>query len=80
LLVPILIDPQIRAFLAELNKDSSPFWTLPGPQVRATLTALQDKYPVDMSGITTSEKTVTEDGRRRKMIRCAMKARPMLPS
>jgi acetyl esterase len=23
------IDPQVRSFLAELNKDSSPFWELP---------------------------------------------------
>jgi acetyl esterase/lipase len=23
------IDPQVRTFLAELNKDSSPFWELP---------------------------------------------------
>lgn len=26
------IDPQVRAFLAELNKDSSPFWELPQPK------------------------------------------------
>ncbi len=61
------IDPQIHAFLAELDKNSTPFWTLPGPQVRATLTGLQDKYPVDISGITISEKTVTEDGRKVKL-------------
>ena len=61
------IDPQIRAFLAELNKDSSPFWTLPGPQVREVLTGLQDKTPVDVSGVTISEKTVTEDGRKLKL-------------
>ncbi len=24
------IDPKVRSFLAELNKDSSPFWVLPG--------------------------------------------------
>jgi acetyl esterase len=41
------IDPQIRSFLADLNKDSSPFWELPGPQVRAVLTGLQNKTPVD---------------------------------
>ena len=23
------IDPQVRAFLREINKDSSPFWELP---------------------------------------------------
>ena len=26
------IDPQVRAFLAELNKDPSPFWELPQPK------------------------------------------------
>lgn len=57
------IDPAIRTFLAGVNKNSSPFWTLPGPQVRATLTGLQAQTPVDMSGITTEEKTITQDGR-----------------
>jgi acetyl esterase/lipase len=61
------IDHQVRTFLAELNKDSSPFWLLPGPQVRATLTGLQDKTPVDLSGITTTEKTITQDGRQVKI-------------
>jgi hypothetical protein len=28
------IDPQIRSFLADLNKDSSPFWELPQPSRR----------------------------------------------
>ncbi|HEY0791603.1 MAG TPA: alpha/beta hydrolase [Chthoniobacterales bacterium] len=55
------IDPQVRAFLAEVNKDSSPFWELPGPQVRATLTGLQAKTPVDLSGVTISEKTISQD-------------------
>jgi acetyl esterase len=56
------IDPQVRAILAELNKDSSPFWQLPGPQVRAVLTGLQAKTPVDLSGITISEKTISGNG------------------
>lgn len=50
------IDPQVRSFLAQVNKDSSPFWTLPGPQVRSVLTGLQAKTPVDLSGVITSEK------------------------
>lgn len=49
------IDHQVQRFLADLNKDSSPFWTLPGPQVRATLTGLQNKYPVDISGVTITD-------------------------
>ena len=52
------IDPKIRSFLAELNKDSSPFWEKPGPQVRAVLTGLQAKTAVDLSGVSISEKTI----------------------
>ena len=57
------IDPQIRAFLAELNKDDSPFWELPQPKPQEILTALQNQTPVDMSGVTTVERTITQDGR-----------------
>jgi hypothetical protein len=57
------IDPRVRTFLADLNKDSSPFWELPGSQVRAILTGLQAKTPVDLSGVTIAEKTIKEDGR-----------------
>jgi acetyl esterase len=61
------IDPQVRAFLAELNKDSSPFWELPQPKPQEILTALQNKTPVDASGVTTVEKTITQDGRNVKL-------------
>jgi acetyl esterase/lipase len=61
------IDPQVRAFLAELNKDSSPFWELPQPKPQDILTALQNKTPVDMSGVNIAEKTITEDGRTVKL-------------
>lgn len=61
------INHQVREFLKEINKDSSPFWTLPGPQVRATLTGLQNKTAVDMSGITTTERTIEQDGRKVKI-------------
>jgi acetyl esterase/lipase len=61
------IDPQIRSFLAELNKDSSPFWELPQPKPQDILTALQSQTPVDMSGVTTTEKTITENGRTVKL-------------
>lgn len=53
------IDPQVRAFLAELNKDSSPFWELPQPKPQDILTALQNKTPVDMSGVTKRPSTKT---------------------
>jgi acetyl esterase len=57
------IDPMIRPFLKELNKDSSPFWELPGEQVRSILSGLQAKTPVDMSGVTIEEKTIDQDGK-----------------
>ena len=56
------IDPQIRSFLTELNKDSSPFWQLPQPKPQEILTGLQNQTQVDMSGVTTVEKTITQDG------------------
>jgi acetyl esterase len=64
------IDPQVRAFLAELNKDSSPFcpfWELPQPKPQEILTGLQDKTPVDMSGVMTAERTITQGGRTVKL-------------
>ena len=42
------IDPQVRSFLAELNKDRSPFWELPQPKPQEILTGLQNKTTVDM--------------------------------
>ena len=48
------IDPQVRSFLAKINKDSSPFWELPQPKPQEILTGLQEQTPVDMSGVTTS--------------------------
>jgi acetyl esterase len=57
----------VRAFLTELNKDSSPFWELPQPKPQEILTGLQNKTPVDMSGVTTVEKTITQDGRTVKL-------------
>jgi acetyl esterase/lipase len=56
------IDPQVRAFLKEINKDASPFWELPQPKPQDILTGLQNKTPVDMSGVTTTEQTITQDG------------------
>ncbi|MGC1304857.1 MAG: alpha/beta hydrolase [Caulobacteraceae bacterium] len=56
------IDPQVRAFLVEVNKDPSPFWELPQPKPQDIITGLQNQTPVDMSGVKTVEKTITEDG------------------
>jgi acetyl esterase/lipase len=61
------IDPQVRSFLAELNKDSSPFWELPQPRPQEILTGLQNKTPVDMSGVKTVERTITQGGRKVKL-------------
>jgi acetyl esterase len=61
------IDPQVRSFLSEVNKDSSPFWTLPGPQVRSILTGLQNMTAVDVSGVVISEKTISENGQSVKL-------------
>jgi acetyl esterase len=61
------IDPQIRSFLAKINKDNSPFWELPQPKPQEILTGLQSQTLVDMSGVTTTEKTVTQDGRAVKL-------------
>jgi len=57
------LDPQVRALLIELNKDSRPFWELPQPKPQEILTGLQSQTPVDMSGVTTTERTITQDGR-----------------
>ncbi len=61
------IDPQIRTFLAKINKDSSPFWELPQPKPQEVLTELQSQTAVDMSGVTTTERTINEDGRTVKL-------------
>src|SRR5262245_8933493 len=61
------IDPQVRSFLDEINKDSSPFWELPQPKPQEILTKLQSQTAVDMSGVTTTERTITQDGRTVKL-------------
>ena len=48
--------------LREINKDPSPFWELPQPKPQEILTGLQNKTPVDMSGVNTTEQTITQDG------------------
>jgi acetyl esterase/lipase len=61
------IDPTVRSFLTELNKDPSPFWELPQPRPQEILTGLQNRTAVDLSGVTTTEQTITQDGRRVKI-------------
>jgi acetyl esterase len=61
------IDPQVRGFLAELNKNSSPFWELPQPKPQEILTGLQNKTHVDMSGVTVVDRTISQDGQTVKL-------------
>ena len=61
------IDPEIRTFLAKINKDSSPFWELPQPKPQQILTDLQRQTAVDMSGIVVTEQTFSQDGRTVKL-------------
>jgi acetyl esterase/lipase len=63
----VRIDPQVRSFLTEINKDRSPFWELPQPKPQDILTGLQSQTTVDMSGVTTTERTITQDGRTVKL-------------
>lgn len=56
------INPRVRTFLKYVNADPSPFWTLPGPQVRAILTGLQNKYPADMSGVAITDTSLDAHG------------------
>src|SRR5262245_47035520 len=61
------LDPAVRSFLTELNRNPSSFWELPQPQPQDTLTNLQNQTPVDMSGVTTTERTITQNGRNVKL-------------
>jgi acetyl esterase/lipase len=59
--------PGVRTFLVKLNKNASPFWELPQPKPQDILSALQNETPVDMSGVTTAEQSMTVDGRTVKL-------------
>lgn len=48
-------------------KDPSPFWEFSQPKAQDILTGLQNETPVDMSGVTTTEKTINQDGRTVKL-------------
>jgi acetyl esterase len=61
------IDPEIRPFLAALNKDNSPFWELPQPKPQDILTGLQSQTAVDVSGVKTTQRTISQDGRTIKL-------------
>lgn len=65
------INHEVRDYLKSLGTPGSPFLTpfyaLPGDQPRTILSAEQDKTPVDMSGVTITEKVITEDDRKVKI-------------
>ena len=61
------LDPAVREFLIPLNKDPSPFWELPQPKPQEIITELQNKTPADISGVTTTERSLTVDGRTIKL-------------
>lgn len=61
------IDPEIRSFLAKINKDSSPFWELPQPKPQEIISGLQSQSKVDTSGVTTTEHTVSQEGQTVKL-------------
>jgi acetyl esterase/lipase len=58
------LDPEVRAYLVEVNKNPSatPLWELPQPKPQDAITGLQNKTPVDMSGVTVSERTISKNG------------------
>lgn len=57
------IDSHIRAFLKVLNSGKGkPIEQLSPKEGRAVLTGAQNSVKVDLSGITVSEKTITQDG------------------
>ena len=61
------LDPQVRAFLVQIDKDPTPIWELPQPKPQDAITALQNQTPVDMSGVTTAERTIVQDRRQVKL-------------
>jgi acetyl esterase len=61
------LDPQVRSFLVQIDKDPSPIWELPQPKPQDAITALQNQTPVDMSGVTTTKKTIVQNGQQVKL-------------
>jgi acetyl esterase len=55
--------PGVRRLLVQLDKNPSPFWTLPQPKPQDILSAIQSQTKVDMSGVTTTEHALSVDGR-----------------
>jgi acetyl esterase/lipase len=69
------IDPQVRSFLAMINKDATPFWELPQPKPQQILSYLQKQTAVETSGVAVTDQTINQDGRTVKLY--VMKAEQM---
>ena len=63
----MLFRSRVRSFLVELNKGASPIWALPQPRPQEAITGLQNQTPVDMSGVSVSERSITQDGHSAKL-------------
>lgn len=62
------IESHVRGFLKALNSSGGkPLETLPPKDARAILTGVQNSVKVDLSGITVTEKTITQDGMKIKL-------------
>jgi acetyl esterase/lipase len=61
------LDQQVRSFLVQIDKDSSPFWKLAQPKPQEILTGLQNQTQVDLSGVTIAERDISEGGRAVKL-------------
>jgi len=57
------VNHKVRTFLRELNKASTPFGEVPQPKLQDEVAGLQNKELVHMFGVSTSERTITQDGR-----------------
>jgi len=56
------LSPAVKEFLRPLNGGGPGLETLPADDARKALVGLQESFPVDYSGITESEKTITHLG------------------
>ena len=57
------INHKVRTFLRDLDKDRIPFWELPQHKLQDRVAGLQNKTLADISGVSASERTITQKGR-----------------
>ncbi|GGN12201.1 lipase [Dyadobacter beijingensis] len=56
------LSPAVKEFLTPLNAGGPPLESLPVEDARNVLVSAQAAFPVDLSGITEEERTISEDG------------------